>query len=59
MTELRQCSSCPHWEPRTFDDVRRDQLFEIWGVGDAVANHATFDEVSRGLAMEVWGVSVD
>jgi hypothetical protein len=59
MTELRRCSSCPRWERRTFDDARRDQLFEIWGVGDAVADHATFDEVSRGLAMEAWGVSVD
>jgi hypothetical protein len=59
MRELRKCSSCPHWERRTFEDAKRDQLFEIWGVGDAVANHATFDEVRRELAMETWGVPVD
>jgi hypothetical protein len=59
MRELRKCSSCPRWERRTFEDAKRDQLFEIWGVGEAVVNHATFDEVRRELAMETWGVPVD
>jgi hypothetical protein len=59
MSEFRQCASCARWELRTFDDVKRDLVFEAWGVGDEVTNHSTFDDVRRGLVMEAWGIGVE
>jgi hypothetical protein len=55
--ELRQCAACPRWEPRTFDAVKRDLVFEVWGTGDQVPSKPrSFDEVKRDLVLEAWGV---
>ena len=54
--ELHQCATCARWEPRTFDSVKRDLVFEAWGVGDAVQVSTTFDDVRRKLVLEAWGV---
>jgi hypothetical protein len=56
MSELRQCATCPHWQPRTFEASKRDLLFEVWG-GVPVKEHRTFDEVRRDWVFETWGVS--
>jgi hypothetical protein len=36
--------------------VKRDLVFEAWGVGDAVQVATTFDDVRRKLVWEAWGV---
>jgi hypothetical protein len=56
MGELHQCATCARWEPRTFDAVKRDLIFEAWGVGDAVQADMTFDDVKRKLVSEAWGI---
>jgi hypothetical protein len=56
MSELRQCATCPHWQPRTFEASKRDLIFEVWG-GVPVKEHRTFDDVRRELVFEAWGVS--
>ena len=55
--ELRQCATCPRWEPRTFDSTRRDLVFETWGVGIPIPERRAFDDVKRDLVSEAWGVS--
>ena len=57
--ELHRCATCARWEPRTFDSVKRDLVFEAWGVGDAVQVSTTFDDVRRKLMWEAWGVGDD
>jgi len=56
MSELRECATCPRWQPRTFEASKRDLLFEAWG-GVPVKEHRTFDDVRRDLVFETWGVS--
>jgi hypothetical protein len=56
MSELRQCATCPRWEPRTFDATKRDLVFETWGVGIPIPERKTFDDVRRDLVLEAWGV---
>jgi hypothetical protein len=36
--------------------VKRDLIFEAWGVGDAVQADMTFDDVKRKLVSEAWGI---
>jgi hypothetical protein len=55
LTELGQCATCPRWEPRTFDAVKRDLVFEVWG-GVPVPERKTFEDVKRDLVCEAWGV---
>ena len=55
-SELRQCATCPRWEPRTFEAAKRDLVYESWGVGIAVPESTTFDDVRRDLVLEAWGV---
>jgi hypothetical protein len=55
LAELRQCATCPRWEPRTFDAVKRDLVFEAWG-GVPVPERRTFDDAKRDLVCEAWGV---
>jgi hypothetical protein len=55
--EFRRCSTCPHWTARTLDDVKRDTVYEAWGVGIDVPE-ATFEDARRELAFEVFGVAV-
>ena len=55
-SELCQCSTCPRWEPRSFDATKRDIVFETWGVGIPVPEHRAFDDVRRDLVLEAWGV---
>lgn len=55
MSEFHQCAACARWEPRTFDDERRDLVFEAWG-GVSVPEHRSFDEARRDLVLEAWGV---
>ena len=31
MSEVRQCATCPHWQPRTFEASKRDLI--VRGVG--------------------------
>ena len=57
LCELHQCATCARWEARTFDAVKRDLLFEAWGVGDAFQVHTTFDDVRRKLVWDAWGVA--
>jgi hypothetical protein len=47
---------CPHFQARTFESVKRDLIFETWGLGNLAARPRTFDEVSRHLMLEAWGV---
>jgi hypothetical protein len=54
--ELRECATCPRWQPRTFEAAKRDLVFETWGVGIPVPEDRTFDEVKRDLVLEAWGV---
>ena len=56
-SDLHQCATCARWEPRTFDSVKRDLLFEAWGVGDAVQANTTFDDARRTLIVDAWGVA--
>ena len=58
-SELHQCATCARWERRTFDSVKRDLVFEAWGVGDAVPVKTTFDDVRRRLVWEAWGVGCE
>jgi hypothetical protein len=55
MSELRQCATCPRWQPRTFDAAKRDLIFEAWG-GAPAPVHRAFDNVRRDLVFEAWGV---
>jgi hypothetical protein len=54
--ELHECANCPRWEARTFDDVRRDLVFETWGVGIDIPARRTFEDARRELAWETFGV---
>lgn len=57
MSELRQCAECPRWEPRSFDAVQRDLVFEVWGTGDQIEKPRTLDDAKRDLVLEAWGVT--
>jgi hypothetical protein len=39
--------------------VKRDLVFEAWGVGDAVPVTTRFDDVRRKLVWEAWGVGCE
>jgi hypothetical protein len=54
--ELADCPMCPHFMARSFESVKRDLIFETWGVGNVVAKPRTLDEVKRHLMLETWGV---
>jgi hypothetical protein len=56
MNELEQCAACSRWEARTFDDTRRDLVFETWGVGIPASSPKTYDEARRDIVLEAWGV---
>jgi hypothetical protein len=56
MVELGQCASCARWEPRSFEAVKRDLVFEVWGTGNQMERPRTFDDAKRDLVLEAWGV---
>jgi len=53
--ELARCAHCPRWEPRTFEDARRDAAYETWGVGIPLPD-PTFEDRRREIAWETFGV---
>lgn len=54
--EFEQCAECARWEPRTFDAVKRDLIFEAWGTGELPTPNRSFDEAKHDLVLEAWGV---
>ena len=56
LCQLRQCATCPRWEPRTFDAAVRDLVFEAWGVGMRVPEPAGFEEAKRDMVLDAWAV---
>jgi hypothetical protein len=57
--ELRDCAACPRLEARSYDDTKRDLVYETWGVGILIPERGTFEEMRRGIVAETWGVASD
>jgi len=55
--ELEACATCPRWQARSLDDVKRDIAYETWGVGINVPE-GTFDDARREVAWNTFGVRV-